>query len=164
MAVHIYTGDGKGKTTCAAGLAARCAGRGKRVLFYQFLKGEPSGEVLALQDKIAFFRVAEPFGFVFEMTEAEKQDLRDKTYALWQNAVAQDCDMLVLDEIMAVLDLKWISVEAVLAFIKQTDAEIVLTGRNAPPELIEAADYVTEMREIKHIFEAGVSARCGIEY
>ena len=79
MAIHIYTGNGKGKTTCAVGLAARCAGHGKKVCFYQFLKCEPSGECAALSELVEFHCVKEKFGFVINMTESQKKEVREKT-------------------------------------------------------------------------------------
>lgn len=164
MAIHVYTGDGKGKTTCAAGLAARCAGRGGTVFFYQFLKSEESGECIALKGKVHFKRASEPFGFIFQMTDEEKAHVGKLMYALWQEAKAQKCDMLVLDEIFSAMRYGFIPESEVLAFLKTASAEVVLTGRNAPESFIEAADYVTEMKAVKHIYEKGIPAREGIEY
>lgn len=164
MAIHIYTGNGKGKTTCATGLAARCAGYDNKVLFYQFLKCEPSGEQLALGKTIEFHCLKEKFGFVCNMSEAEKAEICKKTKELFEDACTKQCDMLVLDEILGAITCGFVSEQDVIDFLKKTKCEVVLTGRDASERLIEVADYVTEMKEIKHIFEKGVSARRGIEF
>ena len=164
MAIHIYTGNGKGKTTCAVGLAARCAGHGKKVCFYQFLKCEPSGECAALSELVEFHCVKEKFGFVINMTESQKKEVREKTRALFAEACNKKCDMLVLDEILGAISCEFITEQEVLEYVKNADCEVVLTGRDASDTLIEVADYVTEMKAVKHIYEKGVSARCGIEF
>ncbi len=164
MAVHIYTGDGKGKTTCAAGLAARCAGHRKSVSFYQFLKCDESGECRTLSPLVRFFRVSMRFGFVFQMDMQEKEKLKQETYALWKQAVRENCDLLVLDEIFGAMEVGFIPKEEVFAFIKTCKSELVLTGRNAPENFVKLADYVTEMKMIKHVYEKGIAAREGIEY
>ncbi len=164
MAIHIYTGDGKGKTTCAAGLAARCAGYGKKVLFYQFLKCEPSGECVTLAEAVEFHCVKEKFGFVCNMTDSEKEELKEKTRALFFAACDSECDMLVLDEILGAVACGFIEEQELLQFLKNAHCEVVLTGRDASEVLIEAADYVTEMQQVKHIYDRGISARRGIEF
>lgn len=164
MAVHIYFGDGKGKSTCAAGLAARCAGYGKKVCCYRFLKCDKSGEDITLCDKIAVRCLDENFGFVFQMTETEKNDLKNKTLNLWNEAKKCDADLLILDEILGAVEVGFVPEEEVVEFIENSKSEIVLTGRCASDKLIEKADYVTEMKKIKHIYDSGVAARKGIEF
>lgn len=162
--VHVYTGDGKGKSTCAAGLAARCAGRGQKVAFFQFLKCEPSGECVSLADQISFYRLEEPFGFVFQMSDTEKETVKQNTRMLWDKACSMQCDMLVLDELFGAISVGFVLEEELLSFLDNTSAEVVITGRDAPLKVLEKADYVTEMKCIKHPYDKGVSARCGIEF
>ncbi|MBR3942527.1 MAG: cob(I)yrinic acid a,c-diamide adenosyltransferase [Clostridia bacterium] len=164
MAIHVYTGDGKGKTTCASGLAARFAATGKKVAFFRFLKCEPSGECESLKNCVDFYRTEGTFGFLFQMSEAEKQDLKVKINALWQKAKAMPCDLLVLDEILCVISEKLIAEDDVLDFLQNVKAEVVLTGRGASEKMVDAADYVTEMKKIKHPFDNGEVAREGIEF
>ena len=164
MAIHVYTGDGKGKTTCASGLAARFAATGKKVAFFRFLKCETSGECESLKDFVDFYRTDGSFGFLFQMSDMEKQDLKLKINDLWQKAKETPCDMLVLDEILCVISEGIIAEEELLAFLKNNKAEVVLTGRGASEKIIDAADYVTEMKKIKHPFDKGQDARAGIEF
>lgn len=164
MAVHIYFGDGKGKSTCAAGLAARFSGYGGKVVCYRFLKCDKSGEDFALCDKVQIKCIDEKFGFVFQMSECEKQNLKDKTQELWREAMSTDADLIVLDEILGALEVGFVCENELVEFIEKTKSEIVLTGRYASKELIQKADYVTEMKKIKHIYDSGVPARKGIEF
>ncbi len=166
--VHIYTGSGKGKTTAAAGLAARAAGRGLKVKFVQFLKGRESGETISLEKLgVEFLRASECKKFFPDMTEEEKSHARnDAQKALgiikgWLNKA----DLIVLDEAMAAISCGFLSVDEVLGIIaRRGGTELVLTGRDAPEALVQAAHLVTEMKEIKHYFSEGQSARKGIEY
>ena len=164
MAVHIYLGDGKGKTTASIGLAARCAGYGKDVAVYRFLKCENSGECLALSQKIDFYCVKENFGFVFNMSDEEREKIKAQTRSLFEKVKSEKRDLLVLDEILGAIEVGFIDEQEVLEFINNNDYEIVLTGRYASEKLICSADYVTEMKKIKHIYDKGVGAREGIEY
>ena len=164
MAVHIYFGDGKGKTTAATGLAARCAGYGKSVAVYRFLKCDNSGECLALSEDIDFYCVDEHFGFVFDMSDGERNKIKSKTRMLFEKAKSEMRDLLVLDEILGAIEVGFVDEQEVLDFIGNADFEIVLTGRYASEKLICSADYVTEMKKIKHIYDKGIGARKGIEY
>ena len=165
MAIHIYFGDGKGKSTCAAGLAARFSGYGGKVCCFRFLKCEKSGEDISLCDKIKVKCLdEESFGFVFQMDDEEKARFKEKTLNLWNEAKNCDAELLILDEILGAVEVGFISEDDVLNFISETDSEIVLTGRIASEKLIDKADYVTEMRKIKHIYDSGISARKGIEF
>lgn len=170
--VQIYTGDGKGKTTAALGLGLRAAGRGLKVLMFQFLKGAPSGELESaplLEGRFKIIRLAETSKFFGSMVEAEKAELKTrlKTELRQVEEVLADgyYDILILDEIMAALHGGLLTLEEILSLIDQkpTSMELVLTGRAAPPEIIARADLVTEMRPLKHYMDKGVPARVGIE-
>ncbi len=170
--VQIYTGDGKGKTTAALGLGLRAAGRGLKVVMYQFLKGAPSGELESaplLEGRFKIIRLAETRKFFGSMVEAEKAELKTrlKTELRQVEEVLADgyYDILILDEIMAALHGGLLTLEEILSLIDQkpTSMELVLTGRAAPPEIIARADLVTEMRPLKHYMDKGVPARVGIE-
>jgi len=172
--VHIYTGEGKGKTTAAVGLAVRAAGQGLSVLFVQFFKQDsaPSGE------KEFFRRPGSGIELVrsnsrHPMFTGPKTDVAAvrasvvETFSLAvEKANAGGVDLLVLDEVLSAVNGGWISVEEMLEFLDGRPAglEVVLTGRNAPSELVQSADYVTEMLKIKHPYDAGVQARRGIEF
>lgn len=167
--VHVYTGAGKGKTTAAAGLAARAAGQGLRVGFFQFLKNGVSGEVISLA-KLGV-QVVSPQGggkFVWEMDEAEKRACAQKQSETLARAaeMAERLDVLVLDEAIAAMDAGVLDEGEVTAFVKNRPRglELVLTGRGASAELLQQADYVTEMQQVAHPYEAGRKARRGIEY
>ncbi len=169
--VHIYEGDGKGKTTAAVGLAVRCAGAGGKVLFFQFLKDGSSSEISVLKS-IPNIEVEDPIPgtkFVFQMSEEEKKEMgvlcRKKLEELQLMAVSGNIDMLVLDEAVLIVNFGFVSAEAMLSFIKNKPEhmELILTGRNPKPELIAAADYVSEVHKIKHPYDAGVPARKMIE-
>lgn len=167
--VHIYCGEGKGKTTAAVGLSLRAAGNGIPVLFVQFLKDGSSGEVKMLEHikGIRVMNVKESYGFVFRMTEQEKSLAAGAYTELFRQAAAQCSQgmVLVLDEIMAACGNGLVSWEMVMAFLKERpqNIEVIMTGRDPSPELKEAADYITEMKKIKHPFDKGISARHGIE-
>lgn len=168
--LHIYCGDGKGKTTCAMGLAVRAAGHGRRVVAAQFLKGGNSGERQVLQGLPNVFctPVPETIKFIFAMDEAEKAATRAETAAVFAQAVeaARGADLLILDELCGALATGMLRLEAVLDFLdcRPEGLEVVITGRDPAPELLERADYVTEMRKIKHPFDRGIDAREGIEW
>ena len=170
--VHVYTGDGKGKTTAALGLALRALGWGARVCVVQFIKGYPD---------IGEAHFAAEFGGNFTLRQFARDDTRSITEADVGQRRAQaqealefaqavlargDCDVLILDEINNALHHKLVDVERVLSLMKDKPEhlELVLTGRNAPRKIIEAADYVTEMNMVKHPYQRGIGARKGIDY
>ncbi|MDQ3087284.1 MAG: cob(I)yrinic acid a,c-diamide adenosyltransferase [Acidobacteriota bacterium] len=168
----VNTGDGKGKTTCALGLMMRAAGRGMRCSMIQFMKSKTdrygeheSAELLGIEVHTM------GDGFTWD-TNDKAQDIKtsQETWALCVEKMrSEEYDLLVFDELVYVLDYKFLDVSEVLDEIKsvrekQPNLHIVLTGRNAPAELIEAADLVTEMKEIKHPFNAGIFAQQGIEF
>ncbi len=170
--VHFYYGDGKGKTTCAIGLALRAAGRGKRVVVVQFLKGGDSGErlTMALHPEITLLPIPEKMPFFSVMNEKEKADAAAQSALLFsqaaQLAAKGKCDLLVLDEICAAISLGLLPLEAVTRLIDACPAgmELILTGREIIDALFYRADYITEMKNHRHPYDSGVKAREGIEY
>jgi cob(I)alamin adenosyltransferase len=170
--IHLYHGDGKGKTTAAFGLALRALGRGRTVGIVQFLKSENSGERFALASLPGATLVALPeqVTFTFRMTEEERgqaaqrcQDYCAQALALARSGKAQ---LLVLDEVCAAITSGLLPLETVLSLLERLpeETEVVLTGRNPPEELRVRADYETEFVKRKHPYDQGVSAREGIEY
>ena len=153
--IHIYCGDGKGKTTAATGLAVRAAGSGMKVLFARFLKNENSAELCVLDQipGIEVIHLPKSYGFYNTQSEEEK-------------AETKQCDMLVMDEFMAADRYGLIPHEEAIQFLKEKPEglEVVLTGRDPSEDLIRTADYVSEIRKVKHPFDCGVYARRGIEY
>lgn len=188
--VQVYTGNGKGKTTAAIGLAVRALGAGKRVLFLQFMKAKVYSEhkiLPAISPNLTLETVGKPF-FVMEegsMPEEELAKWKDKVVIFppgnppreyveivgkglerARSAVSGgEYDLVVLDELNVALYFNLVTWEQVKEIIsmKKDNVELVLTGRGATPELIQEADLVTEMREIKHYYQQGVEARIGIE-
>ena len=170
--VQVYTGDGKGKTTAALGLGLRAAGGGFQVIMFQFLKGAHSGEldsVPCLGGRFQIIRLAETKKFFGAMSEPEIEELKERLQQELESVrtvlSANSCDILILDEIMAALHGKLLTVQEVLELIESRPPgmEMILTGRNAPSEILAKADLVTEMRCLKHYMDAGVPARKGIE-
>ncbi len=169
--IHIYCGDGKGKTTASMGLAVRAAGCGLNVVLTQFMKCDNSGELNVLKklDNVKLVFCEKNFGFVWNMTEQEKEEAKagyskqfDEAVKL---AVDTKADMLVMDEFMSCFELGFIDNQKALDFLrnKPEHLEVVLTGRNPSKELIDIADYVSEIKKIKHPFDKGINARRGIE-
>lgn len=166
--LQVYTGDGKGKTTAAMGLALRAAGRGRRVFIAQFLKGQPTGELTALRRMDDCVRI-EQFGtghFVQDEPTAEDCAAAAEGLQAARSALTGGgYDVVILDEINVAVDLGLVTAEAVLELtvLRPEVVELVLTGRNAPPCIVERADLVTEMRKIRHPYDRGVPARSGID-
>lgn len=169
--IHIYCGDGKGKTTAAVGLAVRCAGRGNKVLLVQFLKSRDSGELysLAKLPDIEIMRGKESKKFTFQMNEEEKHALLIEHNKMFEQVLAKikngGYSILILDEVIGALNAKVFEMPKLIEFLrhKPENLEVVLTGRNPAPELVEIADYVSEMRKVKHPMDKGIMAREGIE-
>lgn len=168
----VNTGDGKGKTTAALGVLFRSAGRGLKCCMIQFMKSKSDryGEHEAC-DKLGIEVYTMGDGFTWD-TKNPEQDIRtsEETWALCVEKMrSEEYELLVFDELVYVLDYKFLDLNKVLDEIKtvrqkQPHLHIIMTGRNAPPELIEAADLVTEMTEVKHPFHAGIYAQQGIEF
>ena len=174
--VQIYTGDGKGKTTAAFGLAVRAAGRGNRVLIYQFLKPpelelgerlgvEKSGLPIRLEALEADWDMFGSFDNERDMTRA-KTAIRDAIARLAKAAAAAEYDVIILDEIVFCVSSGLASLDDVTTLVmrRAPRVELVLTGRGATPELVALADLVTEMKKVKHPFDEGIPARAGIDY
>ena len=167
---QVYTGDGKGKTSAAFGLALRAIGRGLKVYMIQFIKGGFDYGELHVVDRIPNFEIAAfGHGRFISRNSTTKEDLEQAREALEHARKilgGGDYDVVVLDEINVAVDYDLISVEDVADLIenKPRHVELVLTGRAVRHEIIEIADLVTEMREVKHPFNRGVQARKGIEY
>ena len=164
--LHLYWGDGKGKTTAAMGLALRALGHGRRVVIVQFLKDGTSGEIAPLRAAGAAVYACPNAKFTWLMDEADKAAAREASARALGRALAEPFDLLVLDEACAALK-SGILDEALLrravAFAKN-GREVVLTGRDPAPWLQDAADYSTEMRAHRHPYADGVAAREGVEY
>jgi cob(I)alamin adenosyltransferase len=168
--IQVYTGSGKGKTTAALGLAFRAAGHGMKTYVGQFLKGQASGELEAARKFAPFIRI-EQFGRkgfiqVTDGIDDEDVDLaRRGLQACLEAMLSGDFRMIVLDEVNTAVHFKILAEQEVMNFLakKPDDVEVVLTGRYATPAILEKADLVTEMKNLKHYFDAGVKAREGIE-
>jgi len=165
--VHVYTGNGKGKTTAALGLAVRAAGRGYKTFIGQFLKGVEYGELKIEEFTNGLVKIRQ-FGkktFVHDITE-EDIKLAEKGFEECRKAIfSGKYHIVVLDEINVAIYFRLIKTEDVVKLIKEKPkgVEIVLTGRYAPKVLIEIADLVSEIREVKHYYQKGIEARDGIE-
>jgi len=168
--VQVYTGDGKGKTSAAFGLALRAAGRGLKVYVVQFIKGGFDYGELHIIERLPNIKLV-AFGrgkFITDVPPSEEDaKLARQAFELARKVVKEgEYDIVVLDEINVALNLKMIRVDEVVELIKSKPkhVELILTGRYAPKEVIEAADLVTEMRDVKHPYARGVPPRKGIEY
>ncbi|MBE3571374.1 MAG: cob(I)yrinic acid a,c-diamide adenosyltransferase [Moorella humiferrea] len=168
--VQVYTGDAKGKTTAAFGLALRACGHGLKVLIVQFMKTPDYGEHKAFRRLLPEVEV-KTFGrkgFIHrEGARPEDYEQARAALAYAREAVLSGrIDILILDEINNALYFGLLAEDEVLTFLKERppQVEVILTGRNAPAGIVAAADLVTEMRQIKHPYEKGIKARKGIEY
>ena len=187
---HIYCGDGKGKTTAAIGAAVRAAGAGLRVCFVQLMKTGTSSELPMLKnmENLTVRAVINPYGFTWEMTLNEKERLKnlnnkafeelindiEKKYAalngnhndaFTQGADKKYFDMIIIDELISAYQNELVDKLLVFKLIEKCkgNTELIFTGRNTTDELMEKADYITEMKCQRHPYEKGVSARLGIE-
>jgi cob(I)alamin adenosyltransferase len=171
--IHVYYGDGKGKTSAALGLALRASGSGKKVTVVQFLKDSASGELsqLELLPNVAVLRGKDPSKmFAFDMDDAARavtKRIHDENLAR-ASALARDgaCDALILDEALDALDLGLLDADAFSELLrnKPSPLELVITGHRPADWITELADYVTEMRKIKHPYDRGIKGRRGIEF
>jgi len=174
--IHLYTGDGKGKTTAAVGICIRDAGWDRQVCFAQFMKGNDTGELHVLEKLpgIIILRSDKNFGFYHSMSESDKEALTAVHNRILERILelleSGSCHMVVLDEIT--YPVKWglldrDKLERILAYGRpevRKEAELVLTGRNAEGFLTDAADYITEMKGVRHPYDKGIEARRGIEF
>lgn len=170
--IHIYCGCGKGKTTCATGLCIRAAGAGMKVLICRLLKNANSSELEVLRkiDGIEVMPTIKDFGFFMNMSEAEKEEAKAVYMGQIEKVVdmvtKQSYQMLFIDEIMAAYNFGLVDREYFIQFLrtKPEHLEVVLTGRDPAPELVELADYVSEIQKVKHPYDRNIHARKGIEY
>ncbi|MCK4307744.1 cob(I)yrinic acid a,c-diamide adenosyltransferase [candidate division WOR-3 bacterium] len=168
--VQVYTGDGKGKTTAALGQALRASGHGFKIIVIQFMKGQIKyGELEAVKNIPGF--VIEQYGlptFVDKDNPSkEDMELAKKGFERAKEVILSgEYDMVILDEANVALDYGLIKLDEVIDLIKKKpqNVELILTGRYAPNEILEIADLVTDVREVKHHYQKGVQAREGIEY
>ena len=170
--IHVYYGDGKGKTTAAVGLAVRAAGQNLAVLFAQFLKSDSSGEVESLRsiDRIELLHATKQFGFVRDMTDEQKQETKKEINHMYDCIVfwlnQHPYGVVVLDEILHAHNYGFLSTEQCHTLLEQyaSTAELVITGRNPDPMWLQKADYITEFKKHKHPYDQGIAARKGIEF
>ncbi len=170
--IHIYTGDGKGKTTSAIGLTIRAVGNNMKVVFTQFMKGDSSSEINILKqiENINLIFCKENFGFVWNMDNKEKlrakKEYTNQFLSSIEKAKEINADMLVLDEFTSAYELGFIDNSIALEFLKNKPAnlEVIITGRNPKEELINLADYISDIKKIKHPFDKNINARKGIEF
>lgn len=168
--VQIYTGNGKGKTTAAIGQAVRAAGHGLKTYIVQFMKDHPYGEVESLKNLKQWITL-EQYGndeFVLKREHPDKKDVEIAHIALAQareKMLSGKFDLIILDEVCVAIYFRLLNVNEVLKLIKEKpeNLELILTGRYCPTELIDKADLVTEMKEVKHYYQKGIIARKGIE-
>lgn len=167
--IMVFTGEGKGKTTAALGQALRAFGWGGQVLVAQFLKGTEYGELKALKnfkDKIKVVQSG-PSSLAHDLVEIKEKGLVKKTFEKAKKlALSGQFQLVVLDEVNFALSQGLLSLNEIMVFLDELPKgiDVLLTGRDAPDELIERADLVTEMRKVKHPFDEGVRARKGVEY
>lgn len=164
--IHVYTGNGKGKTTAAFGLALRSACAGKKVFIGQFVKGMKYSEV-DIENYLPNIEIMQ-FGldcFIYQKPKQEDIVRAQEGLEICREKLQQDYDVVILDELTIALYFKLINIKEVMELIssKKENIELIITGRYAPNELIDRADLVTEMKEIKHYYNKGVQARKGIE-
>ena len=168
--LHVYCGQGKGKTTAAFGLASRAAGRERRVVIAQFLKSEDSGERRSMEyvPHVLLLPLPEQVKFVFQMNVVERAECESDSHRLLWDAVAlaEQTGLVVLDEALGALETGILLEEDLLRALDEMppECEVVLTGRVAPQSILDRADYVTEMTLRRHPFERGIPAREGIEF
>lgn len=167
--IHIYYGDGKGKTTASLGLALRFIGSGGRVAVFQFLKSPGSSECFAFEnsEKISFFTLSKKFGF-YDFAEAkEKAFIADEIREMFNKFIevlhSKKYGLIILDEILDTINLGLID-ENYIYDVLNSDCEFILTGRNPSQKLLDLSDYASQILKKKHPYDKGAKARKGIEY
>jgi len=167
--IQVYTGAGKGKTTAALGLALRALGAGKKVFFAQFVKGQKYSEIDIINKYLNNITIKQ-YGLSCFIYEKPKQEdilaAQNGLKEVFEIIKSNEYDIIVLDEANIALFYNLFDVDTLINILKSKpkETEIIITGRNAPQKLIDFADLVTEMRELKHYYNKGVEAREGIEY
>jgi cob(I)alamin adenosyltransferase len=166
--IQVYSGDGKGKTTAAVGLAVRALGSGRKAVFAQFIKSARSGELEPLERLgVIVIRSSVKLGFTFQMDAAKKELCCAEQRRIMEKArrAAEGAGLLVLDEILDAIAAGVLDEAELRSAIRElsSDCEIVITGRPVPDWLAEAADYYSLVKKIKHPFDKGIAARAGIE-
>jgi len=164
----IYAGTGKGKTTAALGLALRCAGHGKKVCVCQFIKQTAdTGEYKFIDDtckNVEIHLLGNGFVLDGKNTETHRKSARDGLSVLKQKLLSGKYSLLIADEILDAVELGFIKSSEIIELTDSTTTDILLTGRKIPKDLLDRADTVTEMKEIKHHYQKGIKAIRGIEY
>lgn len=170
--IQIYTGNGKGKTTAAMGLALRAAGHNFNVKLVQFLKGGVTGEINSIKklDTVELLRVSDANKYVWKLNDEEKHDMQQKSLKMFDKIRSwfknEEIDILILDEIMAAIKYEIVALDDVLSLLdaRPQSIEVIMTGREVPKELFNRAHLVSEINDVKHYFDIGVGARKGIEF
>ncbi|ONI43654.1 cob(I)yrinic acid a,c-diamide adenosyltransferase [Candidatus Epulonipiscioides gigas] len=171
--VQIYCGDGKGKTTASIGLGIRAVGSGLKVIMIQFLKSDTSGEIKVLktlEPNFKTFHFEKQHGFFWELSDEEKSELKNEIEIAMKFAKkvmdTEECDVLILDEILGVIENNLYSEDLLVDFIvsKKDTVELILTGRNVPEKIKDISDYISNITKEKHPMDIGIEARKGIEY
>lgn len=163
--IQIYVGEGKGKTTASIGLSIRAAGHGYKVLFLQFLKDDSSGEISVLRavPGLELMHCPVNYGFTFQMTEEQKKETAQEYRKMLDKAIGAEAFLIVLDEAIHALNAGLIDREQ-LERLLEKNCEIVLTGQDAPEWLVHRADYISNVKKVRHPYDKGVQARVGIEF
>lgn len=167
--IYVFTGNGKGKTSAAIGAAIRMIGSGGKVGFFQFLKGQSKSYERVFFEDLSDKINNQVFGVGFFRKESQREDQEMaavKGFEIVKEAVlSNEYDLIVIDEINVAIEMNLLKLENILNLIdKRNDTHLVLTGRYAKPEIIELADLVTEMKEIKHPYKKGIKPLKGIDY
>jgi cob(I)alamin adenosyltransferase len=170
--IHIYCGEGKGKTTAALGLALRAVGANKRVLLTRFMKTNSSSELSALscQPNITVIPTAKVFGYYYSLTDNEKEQAYEYYNSLLKEAckkaIAENYDLLILDEVTYAYSYHFIDTDYLVSFLhtKPEPLEVVITGKHPAGELLDLADYISDIKKVRHPYDKGVLPREGIEF
>jgi cob(I)alamin adenosyltransferase len=164
--IIVHTGDGKGKTSAALGMLVRSLGHGFKCAVVQFIKGRGTAESLLKSPVLRWDKVGQGFTWDTQSREQDTKCARDGWELVLRHLADPDLKFLLLDELNIVLSYEYLPVAEVIEALrgKRDDMHVVITGRGAPPELIDIADLVTEMKEIKHPFKQGIRAQPGIEF
>lgn len=162
--IHIIEGHGKGKTSAAVGMCVRAVGHGWKVIFVQFLKDDSSGEIDGL-NRLGIKTLHCPinYGFLFQLNEEQKREMATEYQKMIEEVASTDVQLIVLDEVIHALNFKLVTKDQIERVLEK-NTEIVLTGSYAPEWLINMADYVSDVRKVKHPYDRGIQARAGIEF